>query len=82
MTKRDYIELGGEDTEEETALGLEHRETWVPNRSLVLLAMTTSEGEDGYEISTSSAIFCFHSRGPVSCTELPFTSTATVTGMS
>ena len=28
------------------------------------------------------AIRCCHSRGPVSCTELPFESTATVTGMS
>ena len=35
-----------------------------------------------YPISTNSAIFACHSFGPDSCTELPFTSTATVTGMS
>ncbi len=29
-----------------------------------------------------SAIFCFHSAGPVICTDSPLLSTATVTGMS
>ena len=33
-------------------------------------------------ISGIEAIRCFHSAGPVSCTETPVESTATVTGMS
>ena len=61
--------------------GLGERECELP---LGLPALTDSREHQAlcYASATISAMRSFHSRGPVSCTEVPLLSTATVTGMS